>query len=272
MTVSTPGLVSGTTTLVGMIGHPVRQVHMPGFINARFRDRGMDAVMVPMDIAPAALASFVDVLRGAANMRGTVVTLPHKAAMAAHVDELTARAAELGAVNVVRREADGRLIGDMLDGEGMVLALGATHFRIAGQTCWVIGAGAAGSAIALALCEAGACQVHVSDLDTERARSLAGRLAAAGHPMAAGEPADIGTVGIVVNASTAGMDGNGSPVAAGTMAGLSAKCGVADVVTRPAETPLLLAARARGLATVSGAAMAEAQTSLVARFLGLNID
>lgn len=272
MTNLTPGLVSGTTTLVGMIGHPVRQTHMPGFINARFRDRGMDAVMVPMDIAPAALASFVDVLRAAANMRGAVVTLPHKAGMASHVDELTARAAQLGAVNVVRREADGSLIGDMLDGEGMILALNAAHVSIAGQTCWIIGAGAAGSAIALALSEAGASRVHVSDLDTERASSLAGRLAAAGHPATAGEPADIGVVGIVVNASTAGMDGNGSALAADIMAELSANCGVADVVTRPAETPLLLAARARGLATVSGAAMAEAQTSLVARFLGLNID
>ena len=228
--------------------------------------------MVPIEIAPAALASFVYVLRAAGNIRGAVVTLPHKAAMAAHVDELTARAAQLGAVNVVRRESDGRLIGDMLDGEGMVLALSAAYVPIAGRTCWVIGAGAAGSAIALALSEAGASRVHASDLDTERARLLADSLAAAGHPAAVGKPADIGVVGIIVNASTAGMDGNGSSVAAGIMAGLSANCGVADVVTRPAETPLLLAARARGLATVSGATMAEAQTSLVARFLGLNID
>lgn len=90
--------------------------------------------------------------------------------------------------------------------------------------------------------------------------------------MVAGKPAVIGVIGIVVNASTAGLDDNGSALPTDTMAGLPADCGVADVMTRPAETLLLLAARARGLTTVSGAAMAEARTSLVAQFLGLNID
>lgn len=265
-------VVSGMTRLIPMVGHPVQQVHMPGVINARFRDRGIDAVMVPMDILPGALPHFAGLLRSAGNIPGAVITLPHKAAMAVLADSLTPRAHLLGASNVVRRQADGTLLADMLDGSGMVGALSAANVPIGGQQCWVIGSGAAGSAIALALAEAGAAQVWISDLDDQKARAIAGRFTAAGHNVIAGEPSGLEVISLVVNATTAGMGGIGSALPSRSLAVLPARCCVADVVTKPKDTPLLRAARERGLRTISGDAMAEAQANDVARFMGFQID
>ncbi|QQR38475.1 shikimate dehydrogenase family protein [Devosia rhizoryzae] len=264
--------VSGTTTVIPMVGHPVQQVHMPGVINDRFRDKRIDAVMVPMDILPEALPHFAGLLRSAGNIPGAVITLPHKVAMAGLADRLTPRAHLLGAANVVSRQDDGTLLADMLDGSGMIGALSADNVPINGQQCWVIGAGAAGSAIALALAEAGAAEVWISDLDAAKASAIAARFATAGHNIIAGEPGGLEVISLVVNATTAGMGGVGSALPSQSLAVLPARCCIADVVTKPNDTPLLRAARDRGLRTISGDAMAEAQTNDVARFMGYQID
>ncbi|MFH4347249.1 shikimate dehydrogenase, partial [Acinetobacter baumannii] len=78
----------------------------------------MDSVMIPVDIAPDAVVDYLNALRGWQNMTGVLVTVPHKQRAAALVDELTPRARRLNAINVIRKLADGRLQGDMLDGVG----------------------------------------------------------------------------------------------------------------------------------------------------------
>lgn len=89
--------------------------------------------MIPVDIAPQAVADYLNTLRGWHNMSGVLVTVPHKQRAAALVDELTPRARHLNAVNVIRKLADGRLQGDMLDGVGFQLAAEAHGFNAAGK-------------------------------------------------------------------------------------------------------------------------------------------
>ena len=115
-------MVSGTTQVVAVIGHPIAQVKSPDNFNRYFAEQHMDSVMIPVDIVPDAVAAYLNALRGWQNMTGVLVTVPHKQRAAALVDDLTPRARRLNAVNVIRKLADGRLQGDMLDGFGFQLA------------------------------------------------------------------------------------------------------------------------------------------------------
>lgn len=107
-------MVSGTTQVVAVIGHPIAQVKSPDNFNRYFAEQHMDSVMIPVDIVPDAVAAYLNALRGWQNMTGVLVTVPHKQRAAALVDDLTPRARRLNAVNVIRKLADGRLQGDML--------------------------------------------------------------------------------------------------------------------------------------------------------------
>ncbi|MBD7304409.1 shikimate dehydrogenase family protein [Klebsiella pneumoniae] len=126
-------MVSGTTQVVAVIGHPIAQVKSPDNFNRYFAEQHMDSIMIPVDIVPDAVAAYLNALRGWQNMTGVLVTVPHKQRAAALVDDLTPRARRLNAVNVIRKLADGRLQGDMLDGVGFQLAAEAQGFQPAGK-------------------------------------------------------------------------------------------------------------------------------------------
>ena len=110
---NTPYTVTGSTDLIAMVGSPVRQTRSPRNFNLWFRQHAVDLAMVALGVAPDHVEHCVALMRGWNNLRGCVVTVPHKQAFARRVDALTPRARALGAVNVVRREPGGRLIGMM---------------------------------------------------------------------------------------------------------------------------------------------------------------
>jgi shikimate dehydrogenase len=127
-----PHLITATTTLVVMVGSPIAQAKSPGNFNRWFAERGLDLTMLPIDLQHTALPAFIATLRGWQNLRGCVVTVPYKQAVVGLLDQVTERAALLGAVNVIRREADGRLLGDNVDGAGFIGARRAHGFEPAG--------------------------------------------------------------------------------------------------------------------------------------------
>ncbi len=146
-------MVSGTTSCRRDWSSD-RPVKSPDNFNRYFAEQHMDSVMIPVDIVPDAVAAYLNALRGWQNMPGVLVTVPHKQRAAALVDDLTPRARRLNAVNVIRKLADGRLQGDMLDGVGFQLAAEAQGFQPAGKQALLSGCGGVGSAIAWGLCEA----------------------------------------------------------------------------------------------------------------------
>ena len=99
--------ITGATRVYLHLAHPSAHARTPQVMNAEFTRRGIDAVAVSADVAPGDLGGFTRGLRGWRNLAGLSVTMPHKQALTAHVDELAGQAALIGAVNVVRREADG---------------------------------------------------------------------------------------------------------------------------------------------------------------------
>jgi len=253
--------LSGETRIHLIVGDPISQAKSPAGLTQEFAARGINAVCIPMQVAVADFDGFVAAAKRVQNIDGIVVTVPHKLAAPRHCETLTKRARLLGAVNAMRREPDGRWFGDMTDGVALVAALRHAGCDPKGRRGLVVGVGGAGSAVALALAEAGA-RVAVHDIDAARRDDLRARLAAL--DIAAGS-ADPSGCDLVVNATPLGMTaGDPLPVDATKLA---PRALVADLVTKPAVTPLLEAARSRGAAIVTGADMFAPQAGILADFL-----
>ncbi len=218
-----------------------------------------------MHYAAAHLQAALDSLEAMQNLSGLIITIPHKPAAAALADELTPRARQVGAVNLLRREPDGGWLGDIADGIGFTAALAANGQRIEGRTALVVGAGGVGTAIAFALAEAGAASVTVSDLDRGRAEALAARLQAAGIDGLVGAPRAAG-YGLAVNATPLGMKpGDPMPI---NPDGMDAATIAGEVVMRPPITPWMAAARARGCFAQPGTDLMDYEIAEMAAFFG----
>jgi shikimate dehydrogenase len=258
-----PGL-SGATRIHLIVGDPVAQTKSPAGLTRAFSARGIDAVCIPLQVAPADIDAFLALAKRVQNVDGIVVTVPHKLAATRHCEVLSDRSRALAAVNAMRREPDGRWSGDMTDGVALVAALRAAGCAPGGRRALVVGVGGAGSAVVLALAEAGA-RVAAHDIDTARRDDLIRRLAA--RKIAAGS-ADPAGCDLVVNATPLGMAaGDPLPV---DPAGLGPGVVVADLVTKPAVTPFLVAARERGAQIVTGEDMFAPQAGILADFLLAN--
>ncbi|WP_089155938.1 shikimate dehydrogenase family protein [Micromonospora sp. NBS 11-29] len=243
--------ISGTTRLYALLGDPITQVRAPGLLNPVLARRGVDAVLVPVHVPAAALPEVVAGLRQVANLDGMLVTVPHKAALLHLADRATDRARLAGSVNALRREPDGTWSADTFDGDGFVRGLVAAGHDPRDRRVCLVGAGGAGSAIVVALLDAGVAALHLADTDPIRLAALGGRLSAAypGRVHTAPRPR-LADADLAVNATPVGL--RPADPAPFPVAELPAWAVVADIIMSPAETPLLRAARARGLAAHPG--------------------
>ncbi|ROZ61379.1 shikimate dehydrogenase, partial [Ramlibacter sp. WS9] len=240
--------ISGNTRIFGILADPIHHVKTPQAINRLFESMGFDGVMVPFHVTPGSLGATLHGLRDIQNLDGFVVTVPHKTAVVDLCDELTVGAQQVGAVNVIRRTPEGRLIGGILDGDGFVEGLRAANIALSGQSAYLAGAGGAASAIAFALAKAGVSRLTIANRSAEKARSLLARVAqaypavrvAVGNEVASGH-------GLVINGTSLGLrPGDALPLNTET---LDAAQIVAEIIMEPAQTPLLAAAAARGCRT-----------------------
>lgn len=262
--------ITGATKLLGMIGDPVAQARAPGMANQILdqMEKLGPFVLVPMHIAPGDLPVFVAGLRTMQNFGGAFVTMPHKASMAALVDELTPEAQLVGAVNVIRRTAQGQLAGTVLDGEGFVGGLAAAGHNVRGSICVLAGAGGAASAIAFALAKHGCRSLFLLNRTTSKAESLAVRLREAFPNLSVSTalPRE-GAIDIAINATSLGMrpgDDLPFPGALVDRASLVAECVVA-----PEITPLLELAERKGRKVHTGVPMLAAQMGMLLQFMGV---
>jgi shikimate dehydrogenase len=256
---------NGETRVHLILGDPVGQTKSPSGLTAEFAARGVNAICVPVHIAPTHFDALVVAAKRAQNVDGIVVTIPHKFKALCHCEEASDRATFLGAANVLYRVAADRWRGDMTDGAAMVAALRRAGCDPAGRRALVVGAGGAGSAVALALVEAGVAALSVTDVDLKRCGNLIERLAAQAPAAVRTGTADPAGFDLVINATPAGMRPDDPlPVHA---ARLAPSTFVADLITRPAMTPLLEAARHRGCLVVTGEDMFAAQAGSMADIL-----
>ncbi len=261
--------ISGHTRLTVILADPVAHVQTPQAINDLARKRDIDAVMVPLEVAPHDLSKAVEGLRGIRNLCGIVVTVPHKSAAMLLCDVLSARALQAGAVNAIRREPDGQLAGDMFDGVGFTAGLERAGIELRGRRAYLAGAGGAANAIAFALAERGVPVLSIYNRTRAKAQDLAARVATAFPNVRIEVAASKDPTGhdLVVNATSLGLkSGDALPVDAGR---LEPDMIVAEVIVQPEMTPFLEAASQRGCRIHPGKAMLAEQLELIAGHLGL---
>jgi shikimate dehydrogenase len=240
-------MITGATRLAAVIGSPVHHSLSPVLHNAAFDLAGLDWRMVAFEVAPGDGGAAVAAMR-TLGIGGLAVTTPHKADVAAAVDEVDHAARALRSVNTVVLRDDGSTLGASTDGAGFVDSLRADGVDVERARVVLLGAGGAARSIVDALGRAGAVEIVIVNRNPEHAND-----AAALAPMArVGTVDDIVAAEVLVNATTVGMGSDESLV---DPAHLRADLTVADIVYHPLDTALLRAARAAGARTVDGLGM-----------------
>jgi shikimate dehydrogenase len=257
--------LNGASRLHFIVGDPIAQVKSPGGVTQALAERGHNALCVPAHVSPAHLANWLSGVSLAQNVDGIIVTVPHKFACTDLCATTSERAAFLHTVNTMRRNADGSWHGDMFDGLGFVTAMQDKGCESAGKKALLVGAGGAGSAIAHALVMAGVRALAIHDPDEVRRSSLVDRLASLGRcPVMQGSNDPAG-FDIVLNASPVGMKADDAIPVDVSRLDSAMFCGC--VITAPAVTPFIAAARAKGCNTMTGADMFARVRDLMVDFL-----
>ncbi len=244
--------ISGATAVMFIVADPVIQVKAPTALNLVFARAGVDAVMVPVRMPAANLCAFVEAALHAGNVRGTLVSIPHKTAVIERLDRLDADAQAAGAVNAIRRADDGCLEGAQFDGVGFVAALRHHRVPIAGRRMLLLGSGGAGLAIANALgrCTDALSRLAIHDLDPARAAALASRLAGAGVPAVLAHGSDPDGHDLIIHATPLGLRPDDPlPLDASR---LQIGQTVVDILMKDRPTPLERACIERGITVHSG--------------------
>ena len=260
-------MIRGTTELIAHIGFPTHAFKAPMIYNPYFENAGIDAVVVPMGCQAQHYATFLRAVFTLANIRGALVTMPHKVSTVALLDEASPTVKIAGSCNAVRRAADGRLQGDMFDGEGFVRGLLRKGCRLSGARVLVVGSGGVGSAIAASLAAAGIGAITLFDARAESAVALGQRLKA--HYPAlqvttgSNDPAEHE---VVVNATPMGMnEGDAMPM---DVSRIAPEAFVGEVVMKQEMTAFLKAAQARGCRFQVGTDMLFEQIPAYLEFFG----
>ena len=247
-------MISGKTTLIAHLGYPTESFKAPMIYNPWFDKQGIDAVVIPMGVKVEDYPAFLPLLFKLSNIRGALVTMPHKITTMSLVHEVTPTAKIAGACNAILKRPDGTLLGDQFDGAGFVRGVLRKGRALDGARVLVSGAGGVGSAIAASLAAAGVAAMALFDASEASAAALAGRLRehypALKVSTGSSDPAGFD---LVVNATPLGMNaGDPLPV---DMDRLDPRSFVGEVVMKTEMTAFLGAAQARGCRVQVGADM-----------------
>jgi shikimate dehydrogenase len=261
-------MINGHTEIIAHLGYPTHSFKAPMIYNPFFAEKGVNAIVVPMGCRAEEFAAFLPLVFRLSNIRGALITMPHKVSVVDLLDEVTPAVRVAGACNAVRRSAEGRLQGDMFDGEGFVRGLKTKGFDPRGCRALVVGAGGVGRAITASLAAAGVGSLSLFDVDDASVQGLAARVREH-YPDVSVQTGSRDPDGhdLVVNATPLGMnEGDPMPV---DVQRLSPTTFVGEVVMKRETTPLLAAAQARGCRVQVGTDMLYEQIPAYLEFFGL---
>ena len=260
-------MISGRTKLIAHLGYPTENFKAPMIYNPYFEREKIDAVVVPMGCRAEDYPTFFKLVFKLSNAHGALITMPHKITTTDLVDTLSATAAIAGSCNAVRIASDGRLAGDMFDGEGFVRGVAGKGCHLVGARALVVGSGGVGSAIAASLAKAGVSELMLFDSNAAAAEGLASRLSKHYRELRVATGSnDPYSLDIVVNATPLGMQpGDPMPL---DVSRLTPSTFVGEVVMAQEITPFLAAARARGCEIQVGKDMLYEQIPAYLEFFG----
>jgi shikimate dehydrogenase len=261
-------MITGNTQLIAHIGYPTHSFKAPMIYNPYFERAGIDVVVMPMGCRAEDYPAFLRAVFKLANICGALITMPHKVTTVGLLDEAAPAVQIAGACNAVRRDADGRLVGDMFDGEGFVRGVKRKGVRVEGARVLVVGAGGVGSAIAASFAAAGVAALGLFDIHAEAADGLRSRLrkhyATLDVRTGSSDPAGWD---IVVNATPLGMEpGDPLPI---DVQRIAPETFVGEVVMRSEMTAFLKAVQQRGCRFQIGSDMLFEMIPAYLEFFGL---
>jgi shikimate dehydrogenase len=262
------GTINGHTELIAHIGFPTHSFKAPMIYNPWFEKAGVNAKVIPMGCKPEDFAAFLKLVFKLSNIRGALITMPHKVTTIALLDEVFPTAAIAGACNAVRLGSNGQLQGDMFDGEGFVRGVLRKGVNLKGASALVVGSGGVGSAIAASLAAAGVARLGVFDVNAASAQGLGERLKKH-YPalVVSTDSNDPAGFDLVVNGTPLGMNvGDPMPMDVSRIAPTTF---VGEVVMKAETTAFLAAAKARGCAVQVGTDMLFEQIPAYLEFFGL---
>lgn len=260
--------ISGKTRLFGIVGHPIEQVRSPEMFTASFKARGADAILVPFHVLPDDFDRVVSSLMLMPNLDGLIFTIPYKQRAMALATRIGPHAQLVGAVNALARQKNGDWNAEIFDGLGCVEGFRRRGLSFAGKRVMLIGAGGAGSAIAVAIAHEKPAHIRLFDLDAERAVQLVQKIKQVNVSIDAqfAEPS-VAQMDCVLNASPVGMLADArSPI---DLKGIDPSVIVFDAIVKPEQTPLLAQAQAAGCQIVRGREMMLGQISRMTDFFGI---
>ena len=261
-------MINGNTEIIAHIGYPTHSFKSPMIYNPWFEKAGVNVVVVPMACKSTDYTDFLRSVFSLSNVRGALITMPHKVVTMGVIDVVSPTASIAGACNAVRLNDQGQLQGDMFDGEGFVRGLLRKSVTLKGAKALVVGSGGVGCAIAASLAAGGVAELGVFDVNTASSQGLAARLATHYPALKVGTASnDPAGFDVVVNATPMGMnEGDAMPmdttrIARGAVVG--------EVVMKREMTAFLQAAKARGCTVQVGTDMLFEQIPAYLEFFGL---
>jgi shikimate dehydrogenase len=260
-------MITGNTSFIAHIGWPTHAFKAPMIYNPYFAQAGIDTLVVPMGCKPDYFAPFLRAVFSLENIRGALITMPHKVSTVDLLDEASPTVRIANSCNAVKRNAAGQLVGDMFDGEGFVRGVLRKGRVLQGARVLVVGAGGVGSAIAASLAAAGIGAITLFDARAESAEGLGARIRAH-YPAIAVSTGSKDPAGfdVVVNATPMGMnEGDELPV---DVSRIAPSTFVGEVVMKTEMTAFLKAVQARGCRFQIGSDMLFEQIPAYLEFFG----
>src|SRR3954451_493595 len=153
----------GAAEALLIVGDPLAQALSPVLFNEAFRASGRNALLLPAEVGPDGLHDFLRGVRGMRNLRGIVVTYPHKVAAIKELDRIEENARRIGSVNAIRCDRNGTWTGANYDGDGCVALLAQSGVEVEGACALIVGIGGAGAAVAHAFAARGVSHLHLHD-------------------------------------------------------------------------------------------------------------
>jgi shikimate dehydrogenase len=261
--------IDGQIQLLFVVGDPIAHARSPRLLNELLARKNIHAILLPLRVSPKNVELAIRSLRIMDNVKGAIVTMPHKSTVLDYLDEISNESKVIGACNVVRRSVDGSLHGSNVDGDGFVLGLANHGYNVAGKHVFLAGAGGAAAAIAYALGKHGAASLTLHNRTQRKAHELVHRVRNAWRALkvSVGTDTPAPTTDLVVNGTSLGMrDGDEFPI---NIDGLNPRMTAAEVIMVPERTPFLRAAAEHGCPVHGGEPMLLAQLELMIDFLRL---
>ena len=237
--------VDAATKVYGVAGNPIGSSLSPLMMNTAFRRETVNAVYLALQTSKA--DDLFKLVREIP-IQGVSITMPLKQDVIAQLERTDPLSTKIGAVNTIFRAQDGKFYGFNTDVAGIIAPL-ERRMALAGTKVLVLGAGGAGRAAVFGLRDKGA-DVWILNRTPETAQKLARQ---AGAKTIKREAVAKFGFDIIINSTPVGMTGNKSPQIL-TAEDLNCKI-VFDLVYNPLETPLLRAARQKGIAVITGVEM-----------------